>query len=72
MSKSERPMINTYECDEQGVERLVYRPMNDEEFEDHKLLVKSYHAKESLEHPLITQVREMSDDERKTLKDLLL
>lgn len=31
MATSDRPMINVYEPDENGVEQLVYRPMNDAE-----------------------------------------
>jgi hypothetical protein len=68
-------MINIYEPDEDGVEQLVYREMNDEEFTEWKARVAAYEAQLQAEqnrpHPLIEQVQSMTEVERKQLRDLL-
>lgn len=66
-----RPMVNVYEPDEEGVEHLVYREMNDEEFKDHKTRLKVAKNLTDMEHPLLTQVKSMSDEEKTMLRDLL-
>ena len=66
-----RPMVNVYEPDEEGVEHLVYREMNDEEFKDHKARLKVAKNIPDMEHPLLTQIKNMSDEERQQLRELL-
>jgi len=73
--KQPRPMISTYEQDENGVERLVRREMNAAEFKQWKSDVKDSgerrKADEARPHPLIEQLRSMSDEEIAELKRLL-
>lgn len=64
-------MVNIYERDEQGIEQLVYREMNDEEFKDHKVRLKTAKNVPDMEHPLLTQVKGMSDEEKAILRELL-
>jgi hypothetical protein len=42
MAEDERPIVNVYEEDENGNERLVTREMNDEEYAQHKEDVKAH------------------------------
>lgn len=65
-----RPMVNVYELDE-GVEQLVYREMNDEEFKDHKARLQATKEAEEPEHPLLMQVKNMTKEERQQLYSLL-
>ena len=68
----DRPMVNVYEPDAEGVEKLVYRPMNDEEYAEHKARVEAAANRPEPEHPVITAVRNMSDKDKAVLKELLL
>jgi hypothetical protein len=69
----ERPMISTYELDDQSEEQLVYREMNDEEFEDYQQRVAEAEEREKNPdpHPLIAQVNEMSEEDRAALREAL-
>ena len=71
----DRPMINTYEPDTEGVEQLVYRPMNDEEFAQWKKDVGDYQARMKAEaervHPLVEQVASLSEADKAALRELL-
>lgn len=65
-----RPMVSTYEPDADGVEQLVYRLMDDVEFEGWQARQAraevAANAPES-EHPIITAVKSLSDAEKKEL-----
>jgi hypothetical protein len=63
-------MVSTYEPDENGVERLVYREMNDEEYADHKARKKEWKNRDQ-RHPFLKQVESMSTEERDELRKLL-
>lgn len=69
---SKRPMVNVYEPDDNSGEAvLVYREMNDEEVKQWKADVRAAKDAPEPEHGLIQQVRSMTDEERKTLKEIL-
>ena len=57
-------MVNVYEEDENGKEVLVYREMNDEEFEE----LENREPHPELEHPLIEQVKSMTAEEKVQLR----
>lgn len=66
---ADRPMVNVYEPDDEGVEQLVFRPMNDEEY-------AVWEADRAVEapapvNPVIEAVRSMSDEDRAALRELL-
>lgn len=68
-----KPMVNVYELDDEGVEQLVYREMNDEEFEvwtRDQEAAAAFNVIEQ-EHPVLAQVRDMSSEDRAALKTLL-
>ena len=69
----DRPMVNAYETDGDGVEQLVYREMNDEEYEvwQRDQVSAEEAAKAESIHPLVAQVQSMSDAERAQLLELL-
>lgn len=71
----DRPMINVYEPDAEGVEQLVYRPMNDEEFAQWEADVAAHEAylKAEVEkpHPLIEQIASLSEADKAAIKELL-
>lgn len=72
-----RPTVAVYEPDAEGVEQLVHRPMNDDEFavweNDRDTFVAMQAADEEAagKNPLVAQVEAMSDEERAQLRDLL-
>lgn len=72
---TDRPMVNVYELDENGAEKLVYREMNAKEFKQRKRDEKDAMARRKAEderpHPLVEQVRDMSDEDRQQLRELL-
>jgi hypothetical protein len=68
---AKRPMISTYEEDADGVEQLVYREMNDEEYKEYCELQEAHKNAPEPEHPLITQVKSMDKKDRAELKRLL-
>jgi len=72
MASPERPLVNVYESDEDGVEQLVHREMNDEEYEVWQALVAEAPTPIGEEpHPLLAAVETMTDEERQALRDLL-
>lgn len=66
-----RPMVSTYEPDDGGVEQLVYREMNDEEFETWERDVEIVTNTPTPKHSIITQVTSMTSEERAELRQLL-
>lgn len=65
----DRPMVSVYEPDADGVEQLVYRPMNDEEFADYE--ARQATVAPNPEHAILAAVRDMSDADRAALRELL-
>jgi hypothetical protein len=64
---SERPNIDYYEANADGIEQPVHRPMTDDEYAEHLQREQVITG----EHPLIAQVQAMSDDEKTTLREAL-
>jgi hypothetical protein len=64
-------MINTYEPDTEGVEQLVYRPMNDEEYAQFQLDREAAKNAPDPEHPVLSAVRSMSDEDKAALRSAL-
>ena len=68
---NDRPMVNVYEPDADGVEQLVYRAMNDEEFAEYETRQAAAASAPEPEHHILAAVRSMSDEERAALRELL-
>lgn len=69
-SDAERPMVNVYESNDAGDEELVYRPMNDEEYEIW-LAHEPIPVDERAANPILAAVEAMDPDERAALRGLL-
>lgn len=67
MTDTERPFISTYETDESGVEHLVYRQANDEEWADIQARQEAAANAPAPENPVLAAVRRLSPDEKKEL-----
>lgn len=69
---SDKPMINIYELDEEGVEQLVYREMTDEEYAQHQADIAALEEQAAAQvNSLVAAVEAMSDEERAQVADLL-
>lgn len=67
----DRPMVNVYELDADGIEKLIYRPMNDEELADWEARQAENASISESEHPVLAAVRSMSDEDKAALRAAL-
>lgn len=68
---SNRPRVNAYEADAYGVERLVYRPMTDEEYAQHLADVEAFSTIDPPKSALRRALEQLDPDAPLTAATLL-